>query len=117
MVPTWNYAKVHISGNATEIKESSKKYHYMAQTSDYFEQKERGQMDLQGVNKLWALTDASEKAIKHMLNAITLFTVQVITIEGRLKLSQNKTKQVKEQIANQFTIKGKKGLSQLMVEL
>jgi transcriptional regulator len=116
MVPTWNYAKVHISGNATEIKDSSKKYHHMAQATDYFEQKERNQMDKQAVNELWALTDAPETAIKHMLNAITLFTVQVITIEGRLKLSQNKTKQVKVQIANQLTIKGKIGLSQLMLD-
>jgi transcriptional regulator len=116
-VPTWNYAKVHINGMASEIKDSDEKYNHMAQTTDYFERKERSPLAMQEFNKLWSLANAPEAAIKHMLNAITVFTVQVDNIEGRLKLSQNKSKPVKEQIAKQLTLSGSAALGQLMLEI
>jgi len=117
MVPTWNYAKVHIIGSATEVKDRNEKYHHMEQTSDYFEYSQRSPITGQEDNKYWKLNDAPETAIKHMLNAITVFTVQINDIEGRFKLSQNKSTQVTEQIAKQVTMRGTSSLGQLMLEL
>jgi len=117
MVPTWNYAKVHITGSAAEVKDSNEKYNHMMQTSDYFECSQRSPLPGQENNKYWAISDAPDTAIKHMLNAITVFTVQVDNIEGRFKLSQNKSKPVKEQIAKKITVRGNSALGQLMLEL
>jgi len=117
MVPTWNYAKVHISGISTEIKDNNDKYSHMAQATNYFEYKERSHIVGQEQSEYWSLADAPDTAIKHMLNAITVFTVQVNNIEGKLKLSQNKSKQVKEQIAKQLTLRGTSALGPLMLEL
>jgi len=117
MVPTWNYAKVHIAGTAVEIKADDEKYNHMEQTSDYFEYRERSPLAWQDSNNYWALGDAPKTAIKHMLNAITVFTVQVDDIDGRFKLSQNKSPQVKEQLAKQLSQRGTAELGQLMLAL
>lgn len=114
MVPTWNYAKVHISGIAHEVKDDNEKYKLMSQSSDYFERYIRPSLEGQKANKLWKLTDAPDNAIKTMLNAITLFTIVITNMEGRLKLSQNKSKEVKQQIAQQLTIRGENALAQMM---
>jgi len=116
-VPTWNYAKVHISGVATQVKDNNAKYNHMAQTTDYFERKERSHIKNQEPQEFWSLTSSPDTAIKHMLNAITVFSVQISDIEGRLKMSQNKSVQVKEQIAKQLAMRGTVALGQLMLEL
>lgn len=117
MVPTWNYAKVHITGSATIVKNSIEKYSHMEQTSDYFECSQRSSIAGQEDSKYWKLNDAPDTAIKHMLNAITVFNVQISDIEGRFKLSQNKSMPVKEQIAKQLAMRGTAALGQLMLEL
>jgi transcriptional regulator len=117
MVPTWNYAKVHIGATAIEITDNNEKHMHMAQTSDYFEYKKCRHIEDQESNKYWALSDAPNTAVKHMLDAITVFIVQVNNIEGILKLSQNKSIQVKEEIAKKLTMRGTAALGQLMLEL
>jgi len=117
MVPTWNYAKVHVTGCAIEIKDPSETYNHMGQTSDYFEHLKRSPIAGQEAKEYWALSNAPDTAIKDMLNAITVFTVQVNDIEGRFKLSQNKSKRVKEQIAKQLAMRGTAALGQLMLDL
>ncbi len=117
MVPTWNYAKVHVTGSATIVKNSDEKLSLMAQTSDYFECSQRSPIAGQEDSTYWKLNDAPDTAIKHMLNAITVFSVQISDIEGRLKMSQNKSIQVKEQIAKQLAIRGTAALGQLMLKL
>jgi len=114
MVPTWNYAKVHISGIANEVKDDNEKYQLMSQSSDYFERNQRIHIEAQEANKFWSLTDAPNSAIEAMLKAITLFTIVITNMEGRLKLSQNKSKEVKQQIAQQLTIRGENVLAQMM---
>ncbi len=116
-VPTWNYAKVHVTGSATIVINSDEKLNHMTQTSDYFEYSQRSPIAGQEDSKYWQLNDAPDTAIKHMLNAITVFTVQISDIEGRLKMSQNKSMQVKEQIAKQLAMRGTAALGQLMLEL
>ncbi len=99
------------------VKNSDEKLSHMTQTSDYFEYRERSPLPSQENNKYWALSDTPDIAIKHMLNAITVFSVQINDIEGRLKMSQNKSTQVKEQIAKQLAMRGTAALGQLMLEL
>jgi transcriptional regulator len=101
-VPTWNYSKVHVIANANEIYKPDEKYQLMKQSTDYFERTS---------DNPWVLTDVPEAAIKQMLKAITFIEISITHIEGSFKLSQNKPKQVVEQIAQKSVLKGNVALA------
>jgi len=112
-VPTWNYAKVHVSGIAHEIKDRDDKYQYMAATTAYFEQR----LSKNSMTQPWSIEEAPSIAIEKMLNAITIFSITITNLEGRFKLSQNKSKAVQEEIAEQLKTRGDEELGQLMFAL
>ncbi|PKG83510.1 FMN-binding negative transcriptional regulator [Colwellia sp. 75C3] len=103
VVPTWNYAKVHVTGIATAIIDPELKYQQMKISSQHFEREQQ---------KPWELTEVSDKKIRQMLTAITFFNVRIETFEGRFKLSQNKPAAVRVQIAEQVTSLNKPFLAQ-----
>ncbi|QFI38061.1 FMN-binding negative transcriptional regulator [Moritella marina ATCC 15381] len=105
MVPSWNYIKVHVTGCATAITAPADKYQQMALTSAHFEQYQA---------QPWTLDSASSTAINHMLKAITVFSVSIVGLEGRFKLSQNKSANMRSHIAEQLSLQGKKLLAQQM---
>ena len=107
-VPTWNYAKVHVSGQVTEVTDIDEKYQHMLISSDHFEQV-KVQQKITSPNKqvVWSLASAPSHAIEYMLKAITIFTFTISRIEGRFKLSQNKTAALRAQIAEQVTRRNK----------
>ena len=107
-VPTWNYAKVHVSGQVTEVTDLDEKYQQMLISSDHFEQIKL-QQKLTSPNKqvAWSLASVPSHAIEHMLKAITVFTFTISRIEGRFKLSQNKATALRAQIAEQVTRRNK----------
>jgi transcriptional regulator len=102
VVPTWNYAKVHVIGITSPILAPEKKYQQMKISSQYFEREQI---------KPWELTEISDKKIRQMLTAITFFEVSIRTIEGKFKLSQNKPEKVKKRIAEQLIKKDKAKLA------
>lgn len=102
VVPTWNYAKVHVTGIATGILTPEKKYQQMKISSQHFEREQE---------KPWELTEVSDKKIRQMLTAITFFEVSISTIKGNFKLSQNKPEQVKKRIAEKLIKKDKAKLA------
>ncbi len=108
LVPTWNYSAVHISGYAIEVVEHDEKHQQMRLTSEYFEQDQ---------TSAWSLDYAPETAINHMLQAITIFKVEITDIQGRLKLSQNKSRNIKEEIAKNLADRGMQVIAQQMLEL
>jgi len=101
-VPTWNYAKVHVTGLVNVIKSPEKKYQQMLKSSQYFEREQK---------KPWQLTQMSNKKVQQMLTAITFFKVSIKNIEGHFKLSQNKPAQVKDRIAEKLVQSGKAKLA------
>jgi transcriptional regulator len=103
VVPTWNYAKVHVTGIATAIIDQELKYQQMKISSQHFEREQA---------KPWELTEVSDKKIRQMLTAITFFKVRIETFEGRFKLSQNKPTAVRAKIAEQVTSRNKPFLAQ-----
>lgn len=112
-VPTWNYAKVHVSGIAHEIKDVDDKYQYMAASCAYFEHC----LSKGNKTKPWSIEEAPAVAIQKMLNAITIFSINITHLEGRLKLSQNKSPAVQQELAEQLTARGSQELGQLMLAL
>ncbi len=118
-VPTWNYSKVHVTGQLTEVKNIEDKYQQLVLMSDYFEHK-KVQQGLTSAEKniAWSLADSFSqssqeiptsivKPINHMLKAITVFTLVIDKIEGYFKLSQNKKTAVRRQIAEQVARRNK----------
>jgi len=102
VVPTWNYAKVHVTGIARPILEPEKKYQQMKISSQHFEREQE---------KPWKITEVSDKKIRQMLTAITFFEVNVSSIKGNFKLSQNKTEQVRKRIVNKLLQNDKANLA------
>ena len=111
-VPTWNYAKVHVSGQVTEVTNLDEKYQHMLISSDHFEQvKVQQKLTSPNTQVAWSLASAPSHAIEHMLKAITVFTFTISRIEGRFKLSQNKPTALRAQIAEQVTKRNKPTLA------
>jgi len=102
VVPTWNYAKVHVTGFANIIKTPEQKYQQMLISSQFFEREQK---------QPWQLNQVSNKKVQQMLTAITFFKVSINNIEGRFKLSQNKPVQVKKSIAEKLIQSGKAELA------
>ena len=90
-VPTWNYIAVHAYGKATLLKsqeQATEVLEKMINTyeAEYFEQ--------------WKQLPETYKS--GMIKAIVAFEIEVTHLEGKFKLSQNKTKNEQQHIANAF---------------
>lgn len=76
-VPTWNYAVVHISGKIAIINDRDQAY-------------ERLQHLVETFDKEWTLNLADQDR-DEMLNQIVIFTMSIDTLDGKFKLSQNRS--------------------------
>ncbi|HEY0030603.1 MAG TPA: FMN-binding negative transcriptional regulator [Bacteroidia bacterium] len=90
-VPTWNYIAVHAYGKATLLEEDEKAItvlEAMIKTYEpaYYEQ--------------WK--QLAPEYINGMLKGIMSFEIEVTRLEGKFKLSQNKTKNEQEHIITTF---------------
>ena len=119
-VPTWNYAKVHVSGDVEEITDIDDKYQQMIKTTDYFEETDISQNSINNAqgpisnekSTHWTLETVPKRAIESMFKAITLFTLTITDIEGRFKVSQNKPDAIRKQIAEQVAKRNKQRLAE-----
>lgn len=80
-VPTWNYIAVHASGKTKIILEHTEVISLMEKTINHFEK---------GFYQQWK--NLSPEYVNGMLKAIVGFEIEVTKLEGKFKLSQNKTK-------------------------
>jgi transcriptional regulator len=128
-VPTWNYSKVHVTGQLIEFKNIDDKYQQLLLMSNYFEHKKVKQgLTSAEKNIAWSLADSFNKSsqeqpslmneqINHMLKAITVFSFTIDKVEGHFKLSQNKNTAVRRQIAEQVYKRNKTLLAKQMTTL
>ncbi len=82
VVPTFNYATVQVSGRLTPIHDAKRKLEIVTRMTERFEQ---------GETEPWAVSDAPAEYIESMLNAIVGIEIQIETVVGKFKLSQNRT--------------------------
>lgn len=80
-VPTWNYVAVHVTGRARVISDAARVRTLLASLVGRYES---------GREKPWTM-DLPEKYLEGMLRQIVAFEVEATSIEGKLKLSQNRT--------------------------
>jgi transcriptional regulator len=88
-VPTWNYIAVHAYGKPRIINEPQEVVSLMERTINTFEK---------DFFKQWK--DLSSEYVNGMLKAIVAFEIEVTKLEGKFKLSQNKTKTEQQNIIN-----------------
>jgi transcriptional regulator len=84
VVPTWNYAVVHVKGNLSLINESSWMRSHVSQMTNIHEPTYQSQ---------WKLDDAPEEYVQMMLKAIVGIEIQITSLVGKFKLSQNRPAQ------------------------
>ncbi|SFP10390.1 FMN-binding negative transcriptional regulator [Ectopseudomonas composti] len=82
VVPTWNYIAVHAWGRAEVFDEPERLLQLVSRLSDRHEQ---------GRAQPWAVDDAPRDYIESMLRAIVGFALPIRRLEGKWKLSQNRS--------------------------
>jgi transcriptional regulator len=86
-VPTWNYISVHAYGHGTLIADQSKTFEILEKTIDNYESTYRQQ---------WEKLPNDYKL--SMIKGIVAFEIVVTDLQGKQKLSQNKTETEKQKI-------------------
>lgn len=81
VVPTWNYASVHVRGRLSFTDDAAEKLRIVTRLTAAMEQREA---------KPWAVSDAPPDYIDAMLRGIVGLTLTIATIEAAMKASQNK---------------------------
>lgn len=88
-VPTWNYMAVHVYGKGKIITEEERVMELLERTIDYYESDYKTQ---------WNNLPQDYK--RNLAKGIVAFDVIVSSIEGKKKLSQNKTRAEQANIIN-----------------
>lgn len=81
VVPTWNYAAVHVSGRIRFIEEKSWLSDLVRRLTDTHER---------GLAQPWSVSDAPADYIDAMLRAIVGFEIEIAGVTGKFKGSQNR---------------------------
>ena len=80
VVPTWNYAVVHVHGSPRAITEPSWLHEHVSQLSA---------AQQAGQPKPWQVSDAPPEYIARLIHGIVGIEIPISKIEGKWKLSQN----------------------------
>jgi transcriptional regulator len=91
-VPTWNYLSVHAYGRASLISEPAQVTDVLEQTITTYEESYREQ---------WSRLPADYKL--GMIKGIVAFEVRVEDLQGKKKLSQNRTEAERRRIIGSFS--------------
>jgi|SRR5579859_1867879 len=92
-VPTWNYAAVHAYGKPRVIEDTAmlkKLLHASVQTFEA------------GFEQPWAL-DMAEKEFQQKLKGIVGFEMEITRLEGKFKMSQNRSASEQERVASELS--------------
>jgi transcriptional regulator len=90
-VPTWNYAVVHVYGKPTLVDETELKK-IVFDTTAKFESM---------MPAPWKIP-LSEKEIAAMLKAIVGFRIEIVRVEAKFKLGQNRSREDQEKMLRQL---------------
>ena len=82
VVPTWNYATVHIKGAIRFIDDAPWLRDFVGSLTDVYEQ---------GRVNRWHVSDAPADYVEGMLHAIVGFEIEVASVVGKFKGSQNRS--------------------------
>ena len=106
VVPTWNYATVSLTCRLTIVEENTAKLKAMKTISHYF--------DPQWNFEEFSNTSNS-KMVQQMLSAITVFTLEIIDIDSKFKLSQNHSVECRTTFQENLRLNGNKELADIQL--
>jgi transcriptional regulator len=89
VVPTWNYAVVHAYGGVTTIEDPTWLLIHLKSLTTQHES---------AFPNPWAITDAPEDYIASQLRGIVGIEIPIRRLEGKWKVSQNKSEHTKQSI-------------------
>jgi transcriptional regulator len=107
VVPTWNYVAIHAYGKAEAIEDPVKLRAHLAALTDRHES---------GFQRPWRLSDAPADFIDAMCRAIIGFEVGLDRIEGKWKMSQNRSSEDRAGVIDGLRARGR-GIDLEMADL
>ncbi len=82
VVPTWNYVAVHAHGRLRRFDDPDRLLALVTALTAHHEA---------GRNEPWSVADAPEEFVRAQLKGIVGFEIEIERLEGKRKLSQNRT--------------------------
>jgi len=79
-VPTWNYVAVHLQGSISFIDDNQWNFNMINDLTNLHEAQQ---------TTPWAISDAPKEYIDKMLPAIVGFEIEILSMTGKWKVSQN----------------------------
>ena len=104
-MPTWNYVTVHAHGPLEVIEEPERLRQILALLTDHFEA---------GRPEPWAISDAPEDFVTAQMNSIVGFALPIARLEGKWKLSQNRTPEDRAGVLDGLRHDGKTAIVEAM---
>ncbi|BBK37653.1 transcriptional regulator [Allostella sp. ATCC 35155] len=90
VVPTWNYAVVHVTGRLTVLDDPDAVLDIVTRLTNVHEA---------GFATPWTVDDAPPEFVRAQLKGIVGLRLEIASVEGKLKLSQNRTPADREAVA------------------
>lgn len=107
VVPTWNYLAVHVQGSARIIEDPAWLKHHLHQLTDQHESQ---------MTAPWSVDDAPTDFTEGLMRAIVGVEIQIETLTGKLKASQNQPERNKAGVKAALETGGE-GLNLAMAKL
>jgi transcriptional regulator len=94
VVPTWNYALVHVYGKPRTIEDRDWLLKHVAELTDVNEASQP---------RPWAVSDAPAEYVGALARAIVGLEIEITRIEGKWKMSQNQPEPAREGVVRGLT--------------
>lgn len=91
-VPTWNYLSVHIYGKIKFTESREEKEKIVRDVVEYFEEE----------NSSYNVDDLKPEYFEGLLKGITAFKIEIVSFEGKKKLSQNHGEERRQRIISKL---------------
>jgi transcriptional regulator len=105
VVPTWNYAAVHAEGSIKLIEDAQWLRSHVSQMTNLHEPT---------YQSTWKLDDAPEEYVQLMLKAIIGIEIEISSLVGKFKLSQNRPAQDYDSVVGQLEKSPKEVLQEML---
>lgn len=104
-VPTWNYVAVHVYGCPVVIDEPERTRAHLAHLAATFEGDSAAR---------WRMEDQPDPFIDGMLRGVVSFAIPIMRIEGKAKLSQNRSAEDRTRVIAALRDRGDAALADAM---
>ncbi len=106
-VPTWNYQVVHVHGRIRFQHDRKTKLALVGRLTKRHEEAENGTAG-------WRMADAPKDYLEAMLDNIVAFRIEIVRVQAKSKLNQNRADADFNAVTEEMTGRGKAGLAARM---